>query len=320
MNVLISGGAGYIGKYIVDLLVDNNKVVIIDNLSTGHISAVNEKAIFYEGDILDKKLLRKIFEKENIDVVIHMAALLNVEESSIKPYEYYDVNFTGTLRLLEVMKEYNVNKIVFSSTAAVYNGQELVEKIDEEFPTLPINNYGRSKLFAEDLIQAGNEANGLNYVIFRYFNVAGGKKYGYELSDNKTLIPRVVSSLYLDKEMEVYGNDYPTNDGTCVRDFIFVEDLAQAHIIAAEKLYESEDVNGIYNLGSENGFSVQEVIDISSKVLNKQVQYNVSERRKGDSAYSVASSKKANEILGWSPKNNDLEFIIKDVYESNYEK
>ena len=319
MNILVTGGAGYIGCYIVKELCQNNNVVIVDNLSTSSIEGIkaNPTAKFYEKDIRNKEEMIKIFSENKIDVVIHMAALLDVEESSRKPLEYYDVNINGTIVLLEVMKQFDVKNIVFSSTAAVYGNVQEYVKITEDFLTDPLNNYGYSKLVGEKILQTISLAEELNYVIFRYFNVAGGKKHGYGIEKMKTLIPRVLSSIKSEQVLQVYGNDYPSDDGTCVRDYIHVEDLAKAHALAAKKIFNEKNISGIYNLGSSKGYSVFEVINESGKVIGKAPNFDIVARRVGDPFYSVASSEKSEKILGWQRNYDKLGDIILDMWREN---
>ncbi|WP_423364090.1 UDP-glucose 4-epimerase GalE [Mycoplasma sp. P36-A1] len=319
MSILVTGGAGYIGRYITDLLIEQNEeVIIVDNLSTGHISGVNKKALFYEYDIRDQEQLNEVFKVNKIDCVIHLAAKLSVEESAKKPYEYYDVNVAGTLNLLKTMKKYNVKDIVFSSTAAVYGDADLSNKIDENYITDPVNVYGRTKLFGEKMIEDA-KVYGLNYVIFRYFNVAGGNKKGYKIEQFTTLIPKVITAVHKDMPVTVYGNDYPSIDGTCIRDFIHVEDLAKAHILAAKKLMSdaSNNISGIYNLGSSQGFSVLEIIKASEKAIGKNIEFIIGPRRQGDLFCSVASSEKAFENFGWKTNINSVEDIINDMWQKN---
>lgn len=317
MNILVTGGAGYIGNHIVDLLLPEHKVIIVDDLSTGSIDAIKNKDLFYQVDIRDYDELKKVFKDNQIDGVIHLAAKLDVEESVSEPYKYFDTNITGTLQLLKCMKEYDVQNIVFSSTAAVYGEVFTEDKIDELAGVKPVNPYGLSKLYGESMIEAGHDSYNLNYIIFRYFNVAGGSKVGYGIEQMKTLIPRVVSSYKNNLTLNVFGSDYPTHDGTCIRDYIHVVDLAKAHIVGLEKLVQGENVSGIYNLGSSAGFSVLEVINVASSVLNHKIDYKLAPRREGDPFFSVASSQKAFDKLGWKTEVNDLKDIISDMYEKN---
>ncbi|MEH7348630.1 UDP-glucose 4-epimerase GalE [Gottfriedia acidiceleris] len=315
MKVLVTGGAGYIGSYAVKaLLKRQHDVVVLDNLSTGSEDALIEGVPFYKGDIRNSKILNELFEREKIDVVLHFAAKLIVPESIEKPLDYYDNNVTGTNSLLEAMKFARVNKIVFSSTAAVY-GLLDKESISEEDITTPINPYGETKLVSEKMIQWCHNSYGLEYVIFRYFNVAGGRKVGFSPVNQTVLIPRILCAAKgLIDELSIFGNDYPTDDGTCIRDFVHVEDLVLAHILAAEKMFENNIQSGIFNLGSEKGFSVLETFETAKKVANVSIPFKIVERRQGDPIISVASSKKAQNILGWKPNFTDLGEIIKDAW------
>jgi len=315
MKVLVTGGAGYIGRIAVKQLVNSgHEVVVLDNLSTGSREALVEGVPFYEGDIRDPFFLREMFGQENFDIVMHFAAKLIAPESLAFPLEYYSNNTIGMHNLLTVMKEYNVNKIVFSSTAAVYG---LLDKapIEENDPTCPINPYGESKLASEKMIEWASNAYGLEYVIFRYFNVAGGCKQGFAPTYQTTLVPRVLCAARgLTNKLSIFGNDYDTPDGTGIRDFIHVEDLVAAHVIAAEKMMTNEVQNGVYNLGSGSGFSVMEVFEVAKKVTKIDIPYEICDRRPGDPVKSVASSKKAQEKLGWTRQYESLESIIEDAW------
>ncbi len=318
MNILVTGGAGYIGSYIVNLLVEEHNVIVLDNLSTGHKDGVHPKAKLIVGDIRDEECLDKLFGSEKIDAVIHMAALLKVEESTREPLKYFDVNVNGTIVLLSVMEKYGVNKIVFSSTAAVY-GDVDGGLVYENSTISPTNPYGLTKLHGEQIIEEYARRKDFKYMIFRYFNVAGGKKPGYNLNYMTSLIPNVICSVRDDKELFVFGDNYDTKDGTCVRDFIFVEDLAYAHILGMEALFSSEDKSGILNLGTGNGYSVLEIIKAAGKALNKEIDYTVGAARPGDIVFSVASNEKAKEVLGWEIKVDNVEDIILDMWECNKE-
>ncbi len=318
MNILITGGAGYIGSYIADCFLKNknDKVIILDDLSTGHVDGVHKEAKFYEGDIRDSKILDKVFSENKIDIVVHMAAKLNVEESTQKPLYYYDVNVAGTIRVLEAMVKYKVDKIVFSSTAAVY-GDGGEEVIYEDAATAPNNPYGISKLQGEEIIIDVAKLHGIRYSIFRYFNVAGGKKPGYDLSYFSSLIPRVICQVRDGAHLEVFGDDYDTVDGTCVRDFIHVSDLAYAHVLGAKVLFESENISNIYNLGTGTGYSVLEIIKAVGRVTNKEVNYSIGARRAGDTVFSVSSNEKAADVLKWKIKVDDINDIISDMWLCN---
>lgn len=312
MKALVVGGAGYIGSHTVyELIRDGHEVIVVDNLSTGRLEDVHKQAKFYKADIRDSIGLSHVFEKEkNIDVVLHFAAKLIVPESVSDPLSYYDNNVNGIRVLLEVMKKYKMKNIVFSSTAAVY-GEPQNAICTEEDVCVPINPYGETKLAAEKLIQWTAEAEDLNYCIFRYFNVAGADASG-EIGlakDNLThLIPVTIqAALGIREKLMIYGTDYNTVDGTCIRDYIHVTDLAQAHILGA--LYTLESKSGIFNLGSKNGFSVKEIVETVQTVSGLKVPYEYTEKRAGDPAAIIASNNKAVEILNWKI-NHDLEGII----------
>jgi UDP-glucose 4-epimerase len=324
MKVCVIGGAGYIGSHAVyELIRDNNEVVVIDNLSTGLKDFVHKDAKFYLGDITKKEQLVDIFNKEcsikPFDVVMHFAAKLIVPESVEKPLEYYYNNVEGVRIMLEVMTEFNIKNVVFSSTAAVY-GEPTKPICEEEDITKPINPYGASKLASEGLIKWVCNAYNMNYCIFRYFNVAGADKsleIGLKKDTLTHLIPVVIqASLGIRDKVIVYGNDYDTKDGTCVRDYIHVSDLAYAHVLGAKYLL-GNNKSVLINLGSNEGYSVKEVIEEVNKI--KPVKFEIGDRRAGDPAMLIASNTKAKEILGWIPKYNlhdiitsDMEFRIKN--------
>ncbi len=317
MKVCVIGGAGYIGSHAVyELIRDNNEVVVIDNLSTGLKKAVHKDAKFYLGDITVKSDLVKIFkeecDKKPFDVVMHFAAKLIVPESVEKPLEYYHNNVEGLRIMLEVMKEFNIKNVVFSSTAAVY-GEPEKEICEEDNRTKPINPYGATKLACEEMIKWVCKAYNMNYCIFRYFNVAGADsslEIGLEKDNLTHLVPITIqTALGIRKKMQVYGNDYDTKDGTCVRDYIHVSDLAKAHVLGAKYILNNNK-SILLNLGSNEGYTVKEVIDEVAKI--KPVNYEFVERRAGDPAKLIASNKKAKEILGWTPKYN-----LKDIIETD---
>lgn len=317
MKVCVIGGAGYIGSHAVyELIRDNNEVVVIDNLSTGLRKAVHECARFYEGDITVKEDLVKIFEEEcskkPFDVVMHFAAKLIVPESVSQPLLYYHNNVEGLRVMLEVMNEFNIKNVVFSSTAAVY-GEPVHPVCSEEDETRPINPYGATKLACEEMIKWVSKAHEMNYCIFRYFNVAGADKsleVGLEKDNLTHLVPITIqTALGIRDKMQVYGNDYDTKDGTCVRDYIHVSDLAYAHVLGAKYILNNNE-SILVNLGSNEGYTVKEVIDEVSKI--KPVNYEIVGRRAGDPAKLIASNNKAKEILGWIPKYN-----LKDIIETD---
>ncbi len=315
MKVLVIGGAGYIGSHAVyELIRDNNEVVVMDNLSTGKKEMVHKDAKFYLGDITKKEDLEHVFELEKgIDVVMHFAAKLIVPESVKEPLEYYYNNVEGVRLMLEAMIKYNVKNVVFSSTAAVY-GEPIKPVCEEDDITLPINPYGASKLATENMIKWVCNAYDMNYCIFRYFNVAGADsslEIGLDKDNLTHLVPIVTQTILgLRDKMKVFGDDYDTEDGTCIRDYIHVTDLALAHILGA-KYIKDNNKSLLVNLGSNNGYSVKEVIDIASKY--GKVNYDIEGRREGDPAKLIASNYKAKEILGWSPKYNLNDMILSDL-------
>lgn len=313
MRILVLGGAGYIGSHTVYELVDAGyEVIVIDNLLTGFKEAVHPQAKFYEGDIRDKIFLDNILSKEKIDGVIHFAASSQVGESMKNPLKYYNNNLCGTEVLLESMVEHGIDKIVFSSTAATYGEPESIP-ILETARTLPTNCYGETKLSMEKMFKWISKAHNLRYVSLRYFNACGAHpngKIGEAHNPETHLIPLVLQVPNGKREyISVFGNDYDTKDGTCVRDYIHVNDLAQAHILAMEYLSKGGESN-IFNLGNGVGFTVKEVIETARKVTNHTIPIREEERRAGDPSVLIASSEKARKVLGWKPQYADLETII----------
>ena len=317
MSVLVLGGAGYIGSHAVYQLIDQDeKVVVIDNLQTGHKKAVHPEATFYEGDIKDIKFMRKVFAAESIDAVVHFAANSLVGESMEKPLEYFDNNVYGTQILLQVMAEYDVKKIIFSSTAATY-GEPKSVPITEEMPTNPTNAYGETKLTMEKMMKWCEHAHGIRYVALRYFNVAGARESGEIGEDHQPethLVPIILeAALGKRRYITVFGEDYNTADGTCVRDYVHVEDLINAHLLALTYL-NNEGKSDVFNLGSNQGFSVKEMIDAARKVTGKEIPVRSGERRAGDPSVLIASSDKATTLLGWQPTRTSIEKIIQDAW------
>lgn len=317
MRILVLGGAGYIGSHTVYELVDAGyEVIVIDNLLTGFKEAVHPQAKFYEGDIRDKIFLDNILSKEKIDGVIHFAASSQVGESMKNPLKYYNNNLCGTEVLLESMVEHGIDKIVFSSTAATYGEPESIP-ILETARTLPTNCYGETKLSMEKMFKWISKAHNLRYVSLRYFNACGAHsngKIGEAHNPETHLIPLVLQVPNGKREyISVFGNDYDTKDGTCVRDYIHVNDLAQAHILAMEYLSKGGESN-IFNLGNGVGFTVKEVIETARKVTNHTIPIREEERRAGDPSVLIASSEKARKVLGWKPQYADLETIISTAW------
>ena len=317
MAVLVLGGAGYIGSHTVYELIDSGEdVVIADNLQTGHLEAVHPKARFYKGDIRDKEFLDKLFKDEKIDSVIHFAANSLVGESMVDPLKYYDNNLYGTMVLLKSMVENGIDKIVFSSTAATYGEPESIPILESD-RTEPTNTYGETKLSMEKMFKWVSKAHGLRYVSLRYFNACGAHisgEIGEAHNPESHLIPIILQVPNGQrKEVGIFGDDYNTKDGTCVRDYIHVTDLAQAHILAVKYLRAGNESN-IFNLGNGVGFTVKEVIECARKVTGHKIPAVISPRRAGDPAVLIASSEKAKKILGWKPQHDSLEEIIETAW------
>lgn len=317
MAILVCGGAGYIGSHTVHQLIDMDaEVIVVDNLQTGHMCAVHKDTKFYKGDIKDKEFLNKVFKENNIEAVIHFAANSLVGVSMKDPLAYFDNNVYGTQVLLEIMVDNNVKKIVFSSTAAVY-GEPKNTPILEDDDTNPTNTYGETKLIMEKMMKWTDLAHDLKYVSLRYFNVAGAMEGGYIGEDHNPethLIPLILQvPLKKRDHITVFGEDYNTHDGTCIRDYIHVIDLANAHIAALDYL-QKENKSNIFNLGNGKGFTVKEMIESAKEVTKEDIKVIIGDRRDGDPAKLVASSKKAQDILGWYPKYTDISKIIEDAW------
>lgn len=317
-NILVVGGAGYIGSHAVKQLKQKGfRVIVADSLETGYRKAVPQDVPFYQVDIKNKEALKEVFRKESIEGVMHFAANSLVGESMINPLKYYHNNVHGTQILLEVMLEYNVNYIVFSSTAATY-GDVKTMPITEQTPTQPTNPYGETKLAIEKMLKWTRTAHGLNYVCLRYFNVAGASAEG-EIGEahhpESHLIPLILQvPLKKRSRITIFGDDYPTPDGTCIRDYIHVTDLVDAHILALKYLEEGGDSDS-FNLGSNTGYSVLEMIEAARKITGHPIPSVISERRLGDPAVLIASSEKAKALLGWAPQHTDVEDIIASAWQ-----
>ena len=317
MAILVLGGAGYIGSHTaLELVKAGNEVVIADNLVTGYRKAIPEGAKFYEGDLRDSDFLDNLFHQEKIDAVIHFAAYSLVGESVTNPLKYYDNNLYGTKVLLEAMVKNNVGKIVFSSTAATYGEPENIPILESD-RTCPTNPYGETKLAMEKMFKWTAEAHGLRYVSLRYFNACGADEsgtIGEAHNPESHLIPLILQVPNGKREtISIYGTDYDTPDGTCIRDYIHVTDLAQAHILAVQYLNNGGE-SDIFNLGNGVGYSVREVIETARKVTGHPIPATESSRRAGDPARRVASSEKAKKILGWKPVHDSLEEIISSAW------
>ena len=317
MAILVLGGAGYIGSHTVYELIDAGRdVVVADNLLTSFRAAVHPKARFYQLDIRDRSALDELFTKEKIEGVIHFAASSQVGESMSDPLKYYDNNLHGTMVLLQAMVAHGVDKIVFSSTAATYGEPERVPILETD-RTDPTNCYGETKLAMEHMMRWVSRAHGLKYVALRYFNACGAHPSGAigEAHNPEThLIPLILQVPNGQREkISIFGDDYPTKDGTCIRDYIHVSDLAQAHILALDHLLQGGE-SDVFNLGNGVGFTVKEVIDVARAVTGHPIPAETCPRRAGDPAQLIASSKKAVEQLGWKPKYNDLNTIIASAW------
>ena len=317
MAILVLGGAGYIGSHTVYELIDAGRdVVVADNLLTSFRAAVHPMARFYHADIRDRAAMDQLFAKEQIDGVIHFAACSQVGESMSDPLKYYENNLWGTTCLLQSMVANGVDKIVFSSTAATYGEPERMPILESD-PTTPTNCYGETKLAMEKMMRWASQAHGLGYVALRYFNACGAHPSGSigEAHNPEThLIPVILQVPNGQRaQISVFGDDYPTKDGTCVRDYIHVCDLAQAHILALDYLLAG-GANDVFNLGNGVGFTVSEVIDVARQVTGHPIPAQTSPRRAGDPAQLVASSDRAKSILGWKPQYPDLTTIVASAW------
>jgi len=315
MRVLVTGGAGYIGSVVVEeLLNDGHEVVVYDNLAKGHRDSVPANVTFVEHDLLATNRLAETLRGNEIEAVIHMAADSLVGESVQKPEKYYRTNVLGGLSLLDAMKEAGVGRLVFSSTAAVY-GEPEKQPIEETDPANPTNPYGQTKLAFERALPWYEGAHGIRYASLRYFNAAGATERCGEWHDPEThLIPLVLQAAAGQRpQVDIYGDDYPTRDGTCVRDYIHVIDLARAHILALGIL---EERSAIYNLGcGGDGYTVRDVINVASEITGRQIPTRVAPRRAGDPAVLIASSSRIKSELGWSPKFQDMRKIVESAWQ-----
>lgn len=317
MSILVTGGAGYIGSHtVVKLLSHGEEVVVLDNLKTGHREAVLGGTLI-EGDIRDGKLLDRLFREHEIEAVIHFAASSLVGESVVKPLDYYDNNLIGTYSLLSAMVRHGVKRIVFSSTAATYGEPQRIP-IEEEDETHPTNPYGETKLAMEKMFRWCDEAYGVKSISLRYFNAAGAHPdaiIGEDHQPETHLIPLILQvPLGKRESIQIFGTDYPTHDGTPIRDYIHVMDLAEAHYLALEKL-RHEEKSDVYNLGNGQGYSVREVIETARRVTGHMIPAEEKGRRAGDPAVLVASSEKARRELGWRPVHQSLEEIVASAWE-----
>jgi len=307
MKILLTGGAGYIGSAAGKFLIEQgHEVIVVDNLSKGKKKLIDPKAKFYHIDLTNKKELSKIFSENKIEVIMHFAAYKAVEESMENAVKYSD-NIIGTINLLNLMVKFNIKKIIFSSTAAVY--ESINTSLDEESKTNPINFYGFTKLESEKIIQWYSKIHNIQYIIFRYFNVAGDIGLKYVDPDAKNIFPIIMEVLTeKEKKLTIFGQDYQTKDGTCIRDYIDIEDLVRAHILAL-----NINSNKIINLGSGKGYSVKELIEAFNKTLGKEIKYDYSPKRKGDPEVVLTNIEKAEQILNWTPEKT-LQDMIKSTY------
>ncbi len=316
MSILVCGGAGYVGSHCLEALkAAGYDCVVVDDLSRGHRAAVGESPL-YVGNIADDALMDRVFREHHIEVVLHFAAASQVGESMKEPLLYYENNLCATVALLRSMRRHEVGRIVFSSSAAVYGEPDTVP-IPEESPKAPTNTYGETKLAMERLMHWCHVAYGLEYVSLRYFNAAGASPSGIIGEDHTPethLIPLVLQAAQGRREkVSIFGDDYPTPDGTCIRDYIHTSDLASAHLLAARRLLAGEG-SGIFNLGSEHGLSVRQIIDAARKVTGRDFPVEVAPRRAGDPAVLIASNRKAREELGWVPAHSDAESILASAW------
>ncbi|MDO5851932.1 MAG: UDP-glucose 4-epimerase GalE [Methanobacteriaceae archaeon] len=314
--ILIVGGAGYIGSHVNKMLTEQGyETIVLDNLVHGHNEFL-KWGKFYNCDLKNKDKLEEIFEKEDIDTVMHFSSYINVGESVTNPSKYYENNVTNTLNLLDTMVKYDVKRFIFSSTCAIYGVPEKIP-ITEDLPKNPINPYGKTKLMIEEILKDYDTAYNLKSVCLRYFNASGADISGLigEKHEPEThLIPLILDVCIKKRDdIKIYGTDYDTFDGTCIRDYIHVTDLADAHIKALEYLIENNESNE-FNLGNNKGFSVREVIESAKKITNCEIKVTETPRRKGDPAILVGSGKKAKNILKWDPQFVDIDKIIKTAW------
>lgn len=320
--ILVTGGAGYIGSHTVKKLIESGKdILIIDNLSRGFKEAIHPKAVFEYADLLDMISLDRVISKYDIEAVIHFAAFAYVGESVENPMLYYNNNVVGSFNLINAINKKGIKKIVFSSTCSTYGNPEQIP-ISESETTKPINPYAKTKLMIENILEDFYNAYGLNYVALRYFNAAGCSEdgdIGESHNPETHLIPLVLYSMTeSEKQLKVFGDDYVTPDGTCIRDYIHVNDLADAHIRAVEYLNLNSKPE-VINLGTGDGNSVKDIINTSERVTNKKANFTINPRRPGDPAILVADNKKAKELLGWIPKYN-IEKIISTAWKWHLNK
>lgn len=314
MNILVTGGAGYIGSATAAKLIEEgHKVTVLDSLVTGHIEAVPAGAVFVQADLSDQLAMEQVFSSSKFDAILHFAAFIEAGESMKDPAKFFQNNLINTLNLLKTATSYGVSKIVFSSTAAVFRSSE--EPLDEESAIEPANAYGFTKLAVEQSLEWYRKIHGLRYAVLRYFNASGAlPDRGEAHQPESHLIPRIMQvALGQADHAVIFGTDYPTPDGTCIRDYIHISDLVSAHILALNALSEKDKL--VYCLGSGNGYSVREVIGMVEKVSGKTIKVLEMDRRAGDAARLIASSKRIKTELGWKPQKDTLEDIISSAWD-----
>ncbi len=311
-TILVTGAAGYIGSIATEILLQEGfKVIALDDLSTGHKESLFESIPFYKTNIGNTIELKNIFTKHNVDTVLHFAGAALVEESMRNPFKYFDINFSQAQNLIDVMISFNVKRIVFSSTCAVYGIPKEIP-IKETTETKPVNPYGESKLLFEKILEWYKKSSELDYIALRYFNVAGASEFRGERHNPEThLIPLVIRAVKnKNYELNVYGNDYPTKDGTAIRDYIHVIDLVYAHVLAIKTLINNKKHQNIYNIGYGHGYSVLEIIDSAQEVFQCKIPYKISDRRLGDPPILIADSGRIKEDLNWKPRFDNIDEMI----------
>jgi len=317
-NILVTGGAGYIGSHVVNLLIDKGyRVTVIDNLVTGTFNLINKNADFYNTDIADETKVNDILQNKEFDIVMHFAGLIRVDESVKEPEKYNEYNYVKAKLFLDNCIKNNLKKIIFSSTASVYGNPRNL-KVSESDKLNPLNPYAETKLKFENYLKNQSKTNNINYIILRYFNVAGADENlrSGMISKYSTHLIKIASEVAVGKKSEliINGDDYDTPDGTPVRDYIHVSDLADIHLVSAEYLFKNNQ-SDIFNCGYGKGFSVKEVIETYNKFLEKKIKYKIGPKRPGDSKLVVANPDKFNKTLNWQPKFDNLEYILKTAYE-----
>lgn len=322
MKILVTGGAGYIGSFMVKRLLERgNEVVVADSLERGHKEAVDSKAKFLQGNLLDDNFVESLFSDNKFDAVIHFAGFISMGESMENPHLYFKNNVFASLNVLEEMVKTGNNNFVFSSSAGVY-GNPVKIPIPEDHPTNPENPYGESKLMVEKIMKWYGVTKKLNTVALRYFNASGASldgAMGENHSPESHIIPNIIKALLENREFNLFGSDYKTKDGTCVRDYIHVLDLVEAHVLAIDKLKNTPG-NYVFNVGTGNGFSNKEVVEMVEKVSGQKVNVQVSPRRPGDADELIADPSKIKNDLGFSPKYSDLETIVKTAWQWHNKK